>query len=304
MNLSGERACPVCGSTSHVAVGPILHPRPTLVAGVPLDLGEQAFTLRRCPTCEFQFKDPPIDPGKLLACYCAASSTNWQESPDPRQRRFDDIREILKRYSRGRRILDVGCFNGAMLQYLGNDWERFGIEPCSAAAQLAQTRGVTILADTLEGISAAQNRFDAILAIDVVEHLVEPIPFFRDVSVRLLPGGVFILLTGNTSALAWRLQGSMYWYCSLPEHVSFYNRRSLERVGSIAGLDYVDSVELTHKRYNPLYWAVGMAKNATYVGGRAVSGLGIPPLRRLFLERRGPSTSTAKDHLVCVFRKR
>jgi SAM-dependent methyltransferase len=197
----------------------------------------------------------------------------------------------------------VGCFNGALLSYLGNGWQRFGVEPSHEAAGLARQRGVNVLATTLDELPAETGLFDATLAIDVVEHVVEPLPFFRAVRDRLAESGIFLILTGNTDALAWRLQGSMYWYCSLPEHVSFYNRRSLEWIAKQVGFEVADFRMLGHKRMSSVRHVSDVAKSAAYIAGRRVGGLGIAPLRRLFVERRGPSIQSAKDHLACVLRR-
>jgi SAM-dependent methyltransferase len=302
MTTSASRPCPVCGSTDTVVAGPILHATPTHVAGVKLDLGDTKFVLRRCPRCAFSFKDPPIDAEKLMACYAAADAANWELDPNPWQRQFDILGELLSAHARGRRVLDVGCFNGALLGYIGDGWQRFGVEPSRAAAGLARERGVDVLAATLDELPADTTPFDAVLAIDVVEHVVEPLPFFRAVRERLADGGVFLILTGNTDALAWRLQGSMYWYCNLPEHVSFFNRRSLEWIGREAGFDVANFRTLGHKRMSSVRHLSDVAKSAAYIAGRRAGGLGLAPLRRVFVERRGPSIQSAKDHLACVMR--
>ena len=100
-------------------------------------------------------------------------------------------------------------------------WNRYGIEPSVKAAEVARNRGVDVLAPTLDGLDDSHGQFDVLTAIDVVEHIVDPMPFFRQVRDRLAPGGVLVLLTGNSSSFSWRMQGGMFWYCSLPEHVSF-----------------------------------------------------------------------------------
>jgi SAM-dependent methyltransferase len=303
MNLPNSRSCPVCTSTDSVVVGPILHPQPTLAAGIPLDLGDTRFTLRRCRHCGFQFKDPTIDAARLEACYTAADAANWEYAPDPYQRRFDVLLEVVERHAPGRRILDVGCFNGAMLSYFGPSWRRHGIEPSVKAAEVARSRGVDVLAPTLDGLDDSHGQFDVITAIDVVEHIGDPMPFFRQARDRLAPGGVLVLLTGNSSSFSWRMQGGMFWYCSLPEHVSFYNHTSLNKIAKLLDMQCVDFRSAYHKRVPLTRWISDTLKSAIYVTGRAVHGLGLPPLRRLFFERRGPSVQSAKDHLICVLRK-
>jgi SAM-dependent methyltransferase len=266
-------------------------------------LGDVDFELRRCEDCQFEFKDPIVDAEKLLACYAAADAGNWDESPDPWQRKFDVFRDVLQQHARGRRVLDVGCFNGAMLEYFGNDWDRFGVEPSLSAAELAGKRGIRVLSDTLENLPAGEPAFDAIMAIDVLEHVTDPMPFFRLVSKCLAPGGVFIAVTGDTDASAWRWQGSMYWYCSLPEHVSFYNRAALEKAGGMTGMEVIYCSGLCHKRLPRSRHFADSAKSAVYVAGRSVGGFGVPALRRRFVERRGPTIQSAKDHLLAVLRK-
>jgi hypothetical protein len=95
----------------------------------------------------------------------------------------------------------------------------------------------------------------------------------------------------------------MYWYCNLPEHVSFYNRRSLEWIGQEIGFEVADFRTLGHKRLSSLWHLSDMAKGAAYIVGRRMGGLGIAPLRRVFVERRGPTIQSAQDHLACVLRK-
>jgi SAM-dependent methyltransferase len=297
------RNCPICGSSTVEILGPILHPRPAFVGGVEIDLGDTQFRLLGCRECEFQYKDPPISSDKLLACYARSTSSNWEVSPDPRLRRFDQLRSILESHRKGGKILDIGCSNGALLSYLGDQWRRFGVEPSLDAASMARQRNVNVLATGLEDLDQSQGKFDAILAIDVIEHIVDPMPFFRLTAARLETNGVFLVLTGNTSATSWRMQGSRYWYCSLPEHVSFYNRKSLNFVSKMIGLEGVDYRELCHKRMSIWRWCSDHVKSLLYVAGNRAKGFGVSSLQKRFVDRRGPSIESARDHLIYVFRK-
>jgi SAM-dependent methyltransferase len=279
-----------------------LHASPTLVAGVAIDLGDVPFSLLYCPKCNFQWKHPPIAQEKLIACYAAADADKWELNPDPRQRRFDLLRSTLERLAAGRRVLDVGCSNGAFLQYLGDEWEKFGIEPSRSAAGVARQRGVTVVAADASELGTSNQKFDAILAIDVVEHLVDPLPFFGAIHSRLTPRGILIVFTGDTHSLAWRMQGSAYWYCSLPEHVSFYSRSTMQTIGRTLGMHEIEYQRLSHKRLPLRDWVSHATKSAVYVAGRSVRGFGVPALKRWFVDRRGPTVPASRDHFLYVLR--
>jgi SAM-dependent methyltransferase len=296
-------SCPACGAGGLHDRGPILHPDPPMVAGVPIDLPRGAHRLVACRPCGFQFKHPPIDPSLLLQCYTAAAADHWGESPDPTLRRFDAIQDALEHHARGGRVLDVGCFNGALLHFLGDDRRLYGVEPSHHAARLAAARGVRILGPTVQEIPAGTEPFDAVLAIDVIEHVGDPRTLVAQLASLLRPGGVLVLLTGNTDSWAWRLQGSRYWYCSLPEHVSFFNRRSLDSLARGCGLTMVECQPVRHKRLGLSYWSRDALKSFIFIAGRATGGFGLPRLRRLCCERRGPTIQSAKDHVLCVLRR-
>ena len=296
-------ACPACGCIETQSAGVILHPEVPLVGGVPIDLDGMEFRLMRCPRCGFQFKFPPIPEEKMLACYAQASSGQWGLTVDPYHRRFDIMRALVETHSRGRRILDIGCFNGALLDYFGPTWERYGIEPSVQAVEVARERGIEILGATIEALPENQFQFDAILAIDIVEHINEPVPFFERVAGCLKPGGIALIVTGDTGAPSWRLLGSAYWYCSLPEHVSFFNRQAISQLASRVGMQPLVYHRSSHKRMRTLRLFKELLMNYGYLAGRSVGGLGIAALRERCVLRGAPYWFTSHDHMFCVLEK-
>lgn len=307
--MSGRalRACPLCGEDATRELGLIRHAHPTLIAGVEADLGDETFRLMGCDTCGFRFKEPAPPAEVLLDCYARAPADQWSIAPDPYERRFDLVKDVVQRFapdpaSALGRVLDIGCFNGALLNFLGGPWEAFGLEPSAKAADLARMRGVTILGPVL-GEAVPSDLFDAALAIDVVEHVPDPMVFFRHVARVLRPGGVAVVLTGDTAAPAWRWQGSRYWYCSLPEHVSFFRRSALEYVGRACGLKIVYHRRLSHIRAGLGRRLREAAKNVAYGVAVRVGWLPSSALRRHVLARRAPGWLSANDHQLVVMRR-
>jgi SAM-dependent methyltransferase len=167
---------------------------------------------------------------------------------------------------------------------------------------MARARGVKVLGATLDDVPP-ELMFDAILAIDVVEHITEPVPFFRAVARHLRPDGAFILQTGDLEAWTWRLEGSRYWYCSLPEHVSFYNRRALAQLAARTGMKSISQIRMPHDRRPLRVKAIELLKNAGYLVGLHLGGLGVPALRNVFVHRRAPGWLTANDHMLHIMKR-
>src|ERR1051326_6931694 len=74
--------------------------------------------LRRCPRCACLWADDARHDDEVLAgAYERVSESYFDAEPcDPRYTRFyENIEEALKRYARGRTILDVGCGDGIFL---------------------------------------------------------------------------------------------------------------------------------------------------------------------------------------------
>jgi len=202
----------------------------------------------------------------------------------------------------GRRVIDIGCSNGALLEYLGARWQKDGIEPSAQAAEMARRRGVNIVGAVVED-AVAGSGYDAALAIDIVEHLPNPLRFFQRVASLLKPDGVLVLLTGDTDAPAWRWQGSRYWYCSMPEHVSFFCYDALERVASASGMASISQMRLSHIRATARQRLIEAGKNIAYGLAWRVGWLPSARWRAAMLHRRAPGWLAARDHLLHVMRR-
>ena len=269
-----------------------MHNSPPEVAGVEIDLGDTLFTMRRCPQCRLQVKAPCIPERDLIECYEKASGDHWEETPDPHKRRFDDIERVINSHAEGPMVLDIGCSNGALLGYMGQSWERFGIEPGEEAARHAQERGVEIIAPMLDDCTT-EKRFDVILAIDVLEHLHDPDSFIESARSMLNPNGIFVGLTGDAGSPSWKWHGARYWYCSLPEHQVFFERGTIDQLAQRHNMDVVHYERSSHARYK-------LTRGVRDAVRGFIWGLGIR--MGLHKNQSSPGWLPAKDHMLFVLK--
>jgi methionine biosynthesis protein MetW len=116
---------------------------------------------------------------------------------------------ITDYFSKGKRVLDVGCGGGSLVDF-AKDWyqEIHGVDISEVALQTATKRGMLCQPCNLnaESLPYEAGYFDTVVALDVVEHVFDPFHFFRECNRVLKPGGGFILSTPNIGSVQRRLQ--------------------------------------------------------------------------------------------------
>jgi SAM-dependent methyltransferase len=158
------------------------------------------------------------------------------------------LREALALLPARGRVLELGCGAGRFLRAVQR--ARPALEVCGAdvsvralarAAELAPGTDLRRVAGPSAPLPARDREFDAVLALDVLEHVPDPERFLAEIARVLAPGGVFHLhvpCEGDPLSL-WRWlpgqRGPDAWKFRLAGHVQRFRRRallaSIERAG-------------------------------------------------------------------------
>lgn len=116
-----------------------------------------------------------------------------------RQDAFWGVLRVLQRFSNPR-ILEVGCGLGYFTYALKRaGFAATGIDLSGEAVERARaTFGDLYQRESIESYAArARDRFDAVVLVEVVEHLEDPIIVLRNALRLLAPGGSIIISTPN-----------------------------------------------------------------------------------------------------------
>lgn len=182
---------------------------------------------------------------------------------------------------KGLTIVDVGCGAGLVcepLARLGADVT--GLDAAATNIEVARLHAArSDLAidyrDTpAETVAAGTERFDVVLALEVVEHVVEPAAFLATCASLMKPGGLLIVSTINRTmkayalaivaaerVLRWLPRGTHSWD-------KFVTPAEIEAALAPSGLAPVDCSGLI---YHPLFdeWQIGRDTDVNYIAAYA-----------------------------------
>ncbi len=216
--------CPVCGNQTRVL---------GTQRGI---LDNRFFFIRNCFYCRFSFVSNYRDDYEKIynedyyLGFCADPILDYiyeldNQDSTIRNYEWQGIYEIfIKNFPKGGRWLDFGCGAGGLVSF----GKKKGIDIIGAedgwAAEKGREIGISILKTTeLESLSEC---FDFISAIEVLEHISNPIETFHKIRKLLKPGGVLFLTTGN--AKPWRNRLLQWSYTKCPDvHISFFEPHTL-----------------------------------------------------------------------------
>lgn len=244
-----RRRCPVCGSRRKVLYADAGTGTGD-AGGVSLDgVGPQRRSIKpgrvlRCSDCRAGYLAEPPDEAMLEAVYARMDATRYEAELAGRTRTAASHVKIVARHQPGGRLLDVGCASGDFLVACADaGFDVVGLEPSSAAVSLAleklDGRG-QVHEGMLQGSNLASASFDCVTMWDVVEHVRDPRGFLEEAASYLRPGGCLFVNVPDIDSWPARTLGDR-WPLLLPEHLTYFTRDSLRRLGEACGLSWVTS---------------------------------------------------------------
>jgi SAM-dependent methyltransferase len=215
------------------------------------------YTVARCTTCGFYYLYPRMIEGAMQEAYrqpsyyeggaCGYADTSYATQEFTLRATFKRLlHNLAGRRLTGGALLEVGCGYGYLLDEARPYFDhRVGTEFSVEGAEITRATGAEVFVGTIQQIPA-ERKFDCILAIQVIEHIYQPLTFVKQLIRHTQPEGHIVVATPDIGGVLRKVMGRHWPSFKVPEHVGYFDFRTLRRLMEMAGLSDVRRLSYPH----------------------------------------------------------
>jgi SAM-dependent methyltransferase len=240
-DLEYPACCPLCGTEGHDRLYEI-----------------KPFTVVQCLSCSLGYLSPRAKEDAIMKLYDSSQYyqsagnygyTDYTFQEKGLRKSFRHLLRILEEngLTKGR-LLEIGCGPGFFLdEAKGSFSYRAGME-MSRDIVLPNVADKIIIG-SLNRLNPA-DQYDLIVAISVLEHVYNPVPFIKSLLCNLDKNGKAVIVTPNFDNIWRRIFRKRWPSFKVPEHVIYFNHQSLNILARLSGLKLLSSFSIM--QYFPL----------------------------------------------------
>ena len=216
-----------------------------------------------CLSCELTQLHPlpPCEAGSQIygdGYFTGTDNTVGYEDYANQEREYletfaEDVRRIGEFVPSGT-VLDIGCgFGYFVREALAAGYDAYGVDLSADAIRAAERElPGRVFEGAFESVAEiADKRFDVIFASHLIEHIPDPRSFVRSLAERLTDDGIVVFVTPNIDSLLARASRARWVSFKVPEHLAYYNPRTISALVESAGLESL-TIDSAYQ-----YYAVG-----------------------------------------------
>lgn len=165
--------------------------------------------------------------------------SDYQSSEKILQAEFKSVLKILLKYfteTKGKKLLELGSAYGYFLDSAKEYFDCYGIEINQEGVDQSVKKGLKVFQGELtENILREIGKLDAVVMLDVIEHLTDPMATVKKLYDAMNPGGIILVVTGNHDSKLSKIMKENWRLMTPPQHTFFFSKTTLSTVIEKAG---------------------------------------------------------------------
>ena len=261
--MNATTPCPICHSEN----------TRSLFEGWDLQYGhpDSAF-VEQCRDCRHIFVAGELTPEQLTDMY-----TNYYPRADFNVEDYEPYKEkrgflywldgeegnAYRYVPKNVRVLDIGCgFCETLGYHKARGCEVYGVESDENVRKIAERYGFNVHIGLFDSAQYEPESFDYVTMDRVLEHVVYPLEFLKDVNKVLRPGGKLVVTVPNPRAFGRFFFGRGWCMWHLPYHRHFYSHRAIEIITEKTDYKLISMQSATESFFLLLSWVQMFVRQA------------------------------------------
>ncbi|MDD5255383.1 MAG: class I SAM-dependent methyltransferase [Candidatus Omnitrophica bacterium] len=264
-----ESKCIVCGSpdthTIFVSSGPSCSG--TVQFSPTADDFGISSCLYGCKNCGIRFCLPAPDHDSIRRLYADSKDPLYVLQATQRCVTYRRVLSLLRRRLPPKAsLLDAGCSYGLLLSLARRQGLSVaGVELSRDAARYCtEASGLKVFCGDIRDADFPEGSFDAVTALEVIEHMPDPQAALEKLKGLLKPAGILCLATPDTGSLSAKALGLRWWsYRKVP--TAYFSRKSMAAFLSRNGFSILEA--RTYRKTFLLSYILARAGRRSYAKG-------------------------------------
>jgi SAM-dependent methyltransferase len=206
---------------------------------------DEWFNVVECINCGLGFVNPRPTRSEIARYYPSSFYDYFDHERDYHLHRYAAEAKFLPEIASNneRLLLDLGCANGDFPRFMQKrGWKVEGVEVSESSKRITDFK---VYKQEFKEIAAYEPRYDAITAWAVLEHVHDPMSYFKKASQVLKSGGIFVFLVTNFKSVSSR---SLFLE-DIPRHLYFFTEETVKEYLAESGFDLIQT-DYSNKIYS------------------------------------------------------
>ena len=205
-------SCILCSSNAYQELGTI-----------------KEYKIVKCTQCTFVYAQPLPKMEELIKYYGEHLPRKFKRHKGlvRKYKYYFLIRSIRKHFPKDKqiRLLEIGCSYGRLLSSLQLDKQFIatGIDLTDVSVEYARSLGLNVLKGTLESQAFPNESYDVVVALQTIEHALDPIRELTEINRILSKGGIFVATVPCVTHIKAKIAGMKWKYYGPPGHLWYFS---------------------------------------------------------------------------------
>jgi len=217
----------------------------------------EPYRVARCTECGLYYLFPRLTETAMQEIYrqpsyyeggaCGYADTSYAVQEVALRATFKRLLDNLaKRGLTGGDLLEIGCGYGYLLDEARSFFDRrVGTDFSPESADIARATGAEVFIGGIAQVPS-EAKFDCVIGTQLIEHVYEPLSFLKQLGGHTKPGGHIILATPDIGGALRKAMGRRWPSFKAPEHVIYFDYRTLSSLMLRAGMSDVRRLPYPH----------------------------------------------------------